>query len=350
MDRFARGHPIVGSLFPRILKSGTIIPVHKKGEHSQLMNYRPITICNNTSKIFERILYNQIIEHIMKNNLLSPNQYGFCKSRSTLFAMTHLQTEICNKKAKGFHCASVFIDLSKAFDVINHKILAYKLKHQFGFSLSAVNLIISYLTGRKQRVRINDIYSEECIVTHGVPQGSILGPLLFLLYFNDISALASNDVSLILYADDCTLIFKSGNPNDLQNIIQIRLNILQTYFKANSLFLNASKTKVMYFNKGILNLNVCIDNTSIELIDNFKFLGFYLDNKLKWDKQIDFILKKLNSVCCLLQRLRQFLPKKILLLIFKISLFFKRLFNLYKLTSRSTRRCLGCPGVPILFC
>ena len=281
-----------------------------------MVNYRPITICNNTSKIFEKVLYDQILNHLIKHKLLSPNQYGFCKSRSTLFAMTHLQAEICAAKSHGFYCATVFIDLSKAFDVINHKILCYKLKEQFGFSESAVNLIMSYLTNRRQKVVINNVFSHECLVNHGVPQGSVLGPLLFIIYFNDIIKLVSNDDSMVLYADDCTLVFKCRDKNMLENKIQNKLLLLQKYFKANSLFLNISKTKIMYFNKSEISLNICLDNIQIKIVKKFKFLGFHLDDKLNWSDQADFIVRKLNSICCLIHRIKHFLPKKIILLVF----------------------------------
>jgi retron-type reverse transcriptase len=212
-----------------------------------LSNYRPISVLPIFSKIFEKVVYNRLITYFNKYDILFKNQYGFRKGHSTSLALHHLFDNITKAIDQKEYTIAVFIDLSNAFDMVNHEILINKLKH-YGIRGLSLDWIKSYFGNRQQYVEYNGAYSSYNSIKCGVPQGSILGPLLFLIYINDLCN-ASNIVELILFADDTNIFFSHNNLPLLMNIINSEMNKLSEWFRANKLSINAKKSSLLLMNK-----------------------------------------------------------------------------------------------------
>ena len=212
---------LTSGIFPDTLKIAKIIPLFKKGDKTLLENYRPISILPAISEIFERIMFNQIHNHFSMHNLFYSGQYGFRANHSTQFAALELIDRITQDLDQGNMPITIFMDLSKAFDTLNHDILIYKLK-SYGLSEAALKLMQSYLTNRKQYVEINNTQSTKNDITLGVPQGSILGPLLFIIYINDIIH-SSTVFRFIMLADDTTLYTTLNTQEDINDILNDEL-------------------------------------------------------------------------------------------------------------------------------
>ena len=232
------------------------------------------------SKIFERIIYDRMIEFIDKFNIFSKSQFGFRKNMSTETALINF-VEFVHKGLTAKHnVGAVFMDLSKAFDVMNHDILESKL-HHYGFRGTFLKLLMSFIRDRKYFVNINDINSKIKNVNIGVPQGSTLGPLLFLLYVNDMKN-CSPILHFTQFADDTTLGYSCKNFQDLQTILEQEIHKVTKWLAANKLLLNVAKTHSMLFTfkHNVSNLKIMIDNTEIEEKCTTSFLGVQIDNKL----------------------------------------------------------------------
>ena len=233
------------------MKIAKIKPVFKKGVHDIVDNYRPISILPALSKIFEKVAYIQFYDYLVENKLLYAGQYGFRKNHSTELASIEFIDHVIHKLDKSKFPLSVLLDLSRAFDTLDHSILLHKLKY-YGADGPALDWFHSYLCNRTQCVQIDDSLSSPLPVTTGVPQGSILGPLLFILYVNDICSV-SNRFYPILYADDTTLISTlcvfdpiTGNNDDRSIAINRELGIINTWLEANKLSLNATKQNIWF--------------------------------------------------------------------------------------------------------
>ena len=197
--------------FPDTLKIAKIIPVFKSGDSKSISNYRPISILTSFSNIFEKIIAVRLRDYIDHNNILSERQFGFRTGLSTCMALLQLVDELTDSVDKNKVTAGVFIDLAKAFDTIDHGILLKKLQH-YGIRGVALSFFKSYLCCRKQYVFLNETKSELLTITCGVPQGSILGPILFLIFINDLNSVSSK-LKTIMFADDTNL-FSTGNSID----------------------------------------------------------------------------------------------------------------------------------------
>ena len=310
--------------FPDILKIARVSAIFKKGDNKLFDNYRPISILPAISKIIERIMHTQILEYFTNFNIFYANQYGFRKSYSTEMATLELIDRIMCNMATQKKFLSVFMDLSKAFDTIDHSILLSKLRY-YGLDESAVKFIKSYLSERNQFVVFQGICSDLLSLNIGVPQGSILGPLLFIIYINDIHY-SSNILQSILYADDSTFSL-SVETNDNQSLansslINFELDKVYQWLKANRLCLNAKKTKFMLFSRTkvdtIFHLN--INGVSLEQVENFNFLGLLINEKLDWTPYLLTLSRKLSKTIGILKRLKSFVPKHIMRIIY-LSLF-----------------------------
>ena len=238
---------ITTGIFPDSLKIAKIIPIYKKGEPTDLSNYRPIYLLPTISKIFERIIHIQLQEYLNRNKLLAEQQYGFRPNHSTEYAAVKLVDYISNKMDDHKIPGTIFIDLSKAFDTLSYDILLYKLKF-YGISGVEYKLLSSYLSNRKQYVMFNNTNSEFTEIRTGVPQGSILGPLLFSIYINDFITV-SNKLNFIMYADDTTIYFdlEDFEKDNLEHQINDELNRLNIWLKLNKLTLNTTKTKSIWY-------------------------------------------------------------------------------------------------------
>ena len=303
-------------IFPDALKVSKVIPLYKKDDKQLFSNYRPISLLPSISKIFEKVILLQLTEYLDKNNILHQNQYGFRKNHSTELASLHLVDYIYYTMDANEIPLNVYIDLSKAFDSLNHKILLSKLKF-YGVTGLSLDLLYSYLSNRKQCTLYNSTFSDFIGIKQGVPQGSILGPLLFSIYINDLPS-SSNLFDFLMYADDTTLFCSIDklNRNDRNIVINEHLDKVSTWMKSNKLVLNSKKTKYMLFhkhNKIVPTLELKINDNSIDQVSTFNFLGLHINSQLTWQTHIDEISKKISRVIGLIYKLQYILPQKILL-------------------------------------
>ena len=301
-------------VYPHLLKRAKVMPVHKGDSRMETKNYRPISLLPIFNKIFEKILHSRITSFIDKHNILFERQYGFQKGKSTEFALIDIQErilEILNKKE--IPCC-VFLDFAKAFDTVNHKILLGKL-HHYGIRGIALQLIESYLTDREQCVQVNDMLSEYEGVLHGVPQGSILGPLFFLLYINDI-ALSSKKLSFYLFADDTTILHSEKDIDTLEKTINDELVHVSDWLTANKLSLNVKKSNVLLFRTKNSPINrkirIKINGIDAEEKEDAKYLGVMVDNKLSYLSHINHVKSKLTKGNAILAKVRHYVPENLL--------------------------------------
>lgn len=302
---------------PDSLKLAKVIAIHKSKSKDEFTNYRPISLLPSVSKLLEKIVHKRLMFFFESYDLLYDNQYGFRPNRSTVDAVTKLLTDINSSLNNNNMSLSVFLDLSKAFDTIDHNILLNKLNF-YGIRGIAYDWFRDYLTNRRQYVEYRGARSTTQNITCGVPQGSVLGPLLFIIYTNDLPDALTHAKS-ILFADDTTLYISDNNLNRLYTEMNEELDVLTDWFKANKLSLNISKTKYMLFSN-ILNLKepttLCLSGVTIESCHSMKFLGIFIDDKLKWDSHINYVSKKVSNGLFAINKAKQFLPEQSLVSIY----------------------------------
>ena len=305
-------------LYPADLKIAKVIPVFKKGSLLNCSNYRPISLLSNINKIFEKLLYFRLYGFLDKNNVLFAQQFGFRKSLSTSQTLLNISQLIMDSLDKGMYGCGVFIDLQKAFDTVDHKILLEKLYH-YGIRGNAHDLLKSYLHNRQQFVSINGFESEKTFVKHGVPQGSVLGPLLFLIYINNLH-LAIKYSQVHHFADDTNLLHFNNSLKNLSKKVNLDLKFLYSWLVANKISLNAGKTEYIIFKhprKAMdYNVKLKINGTKLYPSNQIKYLGVWLDRDLNWHYQINAIALKLKKANGALTKLRHYVPPKTLKLVY----------------------------------
>ena len=310
-------------VFPDILKIAKVCPVFKNGEKSDFQNYRPISVLPSFSKFFEKVVHNRLLSYLDSNNILCRNQYGFRRNHSTYMALIDMYDQISASADKNEFSIGVFIDLSKAFDTLDHTILLRKLEY-YGIRGIAFEWFKSYLSNRKQCVILDGVKSSLKPVTHGVPQGSILGPLLFILYVNDIVN-CSDYLIFILFADDTNLFYSCKDLLQLLEITNRELAKLVEWFRANKLSLNVKKTNYILFgNKrlpAIGSINVSIDGNVLQRVASTKFLGVFIDEKLSWKTHIDQIAVKIAKGLGAMGRVRNIVPNSVLLTLYQTMIY-----------------------------
>lgn len=305
--------------FPKKLKIAVVKPLFKKGDDKDINNYRPITIIPILSKVFERVIYNRLNKFIDKYNILTTQQFGFRKNRSTTLACYNLVKEVTECIDNKMPVAALLLDLSKAFDLIDHGLLLAKIE-KYGLRGTAHDWLHSYLSDRSQCTQITRMTSDENSKTifkkqfqskyrinnRGVPQGSILGPLLFLLFINDLPSVTHH--KCLLFADDTTLIMKCTNPELYEYEINCAINEIVTWLNENRLMININKTKLIQFRNYKMNpitLDIKYQLSKVEKVESALFLGIMIDQHLSWKQHINLVCNKLNRFVYALKRVRK---------------------------------------------
>jgi hypothetical protein len=288
-------------VFPDLLKNAIVIPIYKGGSHMDPSNYRPISILTLFSKLLEKLFYNRLLCFINNNNVLHSNQFGFRKNKSTSLAVANVISSIINKVKNDKKVALVLLDLKKAFDFINHDLLINKLKH-YGIRGLPQQWLISYLLNRSQKVKVNCSFSTNRSVSAGVPQGSVLGPLLFNIFINDTFQFMDSNCEILLYADDTAIIFSSDTEVELQLLVNNFFIDYCAWCDTNCIVVNPVKSNFLLFN--VADIVVSINGHGLKQCDYAKYLGILIDDKLLWSRQVNHVF----NLCC--QRIGVF--KKVL--------------------------------------
>ena len=304
-------------LFPDILKRAKVVPLHKEGDETDPSNFRPISLLPVLGKIFERLIYNRIVNFLDRFDLLNCNQFGFRRNIGTVDAIGTLvegiREQMVDRSSSTF---CTFIDLKKAFDTVDHQILLRKCFSK-GLRGPVFDLLKSYLNNRTQFVEIGLKKSSDATIKTGVPQGSILGPLLFLLYISDFQVNDPN-TNLILFADD-TVVNTTNNVDSVNNSHQRALQESENWLIANKLTLNTKKTKCVVFGKSKKRIkpSVYLSKTEIEVKKSFRYLGIVVDNQLNFSEHVTQVTKKLTQFCGIFYRLRKALSSNQMVKAFK---------------------------------
>ena len=284
-------------IFPTRLKVAKVIPIFKSGDRTLPENYRPVSILCSLSKVFESVMYERLLNHLTVHNIIIPQQFGFRRKLSPQMALVSLIEKLTHSLDMNEYAVGIFLDLSKAFDSMNHQILLRKLEH-YGVRGVYLAWFESYLRNRIQCVEVNNCKSNSILINTGVPQGSILGPLLFLLSINDIVH-CSRLLAFVLFADDCNAINSNSNLRDLIISTNIELHALGTWFIANKFAVNMKKTHFM------LLCGMKVVDIEVELFlygkvlkqeITTKFLGVFIDKNLNWRVHINHIRTKISKI------------------------------------------------------
>ena len=304
------------AVFPEDWKVGIVSPIQKQGNLLYMSNWRPITILPLPGKLLEKCIHKRLLCYFDENNLISEDQYGFQADKSTMQAVMKLSKFLFEKRDKGDVLGCLFIDFSKAFNMISHDVLIQKLKAG-GICDNALNWIRSYLGSRKQCTKANNRISNTRYVPNGVPQGSSLGPLLFIYYINDLIELTARN-NVILFADDVVIFEGRQNAKELEKLLQGYLNKVSSWCTSNYMKMNVSKTKLMTINGDPDHeITLHTPHGNIGSITSYKYLGVWLDNSLNMNKHLNNGYKMAYQKVFKLKKLRKQLSTSTALLVYK---------------------------------
>ena len=282
---------------PSDFKMAKVKPLYKKNKQTDVGNYRPVSILNIVSKVLEKAIYVQLENYLVQNSLLYKYQSGFRQSFSTDSCLIHLLDFIKCQSSRGLYTGMVMLDLQKAFDTVNHDILLEKLK---AMGLESVEWFRSYLSERTQVVTIGKTISEPLNVTCGVPQGSLLGPLLFLCYINDMEISVDSDCKLLLYADDSAILFSHKDPDVIATKLGCVLDSCNRWLVDNKLSLHLGKTECVIYGsrrklKKVSDFKVECAGHTIIAQKSVKYLGIEIDQHVSGEDVANYVLRKANA-------------------------------------------------------
>lgn len=279
---------------PKEWKQAIVIPIFKCGQRSKPANYRPISLTCIPCKLYEKLICTYFTELWTETNFLSPFQFGFRNEHSCEASLAGITQKIINSIDKEEQVDAILLDMSKAFDVVPHDLLIEKLSEMKNVDQRLVIWIREYLFNRTQQVKVDDVLSDHTKVSSGVPQGSVLGPQLFLIFINGIAE--SMKCGIRLYADDCILYNTIKSIEDCEHL-QCDLNTAHTWISENGMKLNVAKTQRISFKrtpKGKIAFDYTINGNTLECSNSCKYLGVICDSKLSWDEHIQSTVKKAN--------------------------------------------------------
>ena len=304
---------LVSGSYPDALKTARVIPIFKSGSKFSVKNYRPVSILPSFNKIFEVLIYDRLQSFSEITELFSDHQFGFRRNNNTTLAIFKVLSEIYKLTYReGMYSVCLFLDLSRAFDTIDRNLLMLKLD-RLGYRGVANDLIRSYLENRKQYVNVNNSRSKIRSNDLGVPQGSVLGPFLFNVFINDIVTLPNS--SKYLFADDSLFIVRGKTLCECVNELKNLIDSLTQWLSDNKLIANANKTKLMIFSShNVTQLpNVIFNGKVIDWVNSFKYLGFIIDSRLKFDLHIQSLNIKLSKIQGLFYSVSRLMPRKVLM-------------------------------------
>ena len=295
---------------PSEWKIANITPLQKGGDKTSVSNLRPVSLLPLPSKIIERVLHDRIMFHLERNNLLETNQGGFQKKHSTMNTIAKLTNDIFEGINNREITTTVYIDLAKAFDTVNHKILLKKLKF-IGIKGNLLKLLGNYLKNRKQTTTLNDSTSKFRDIVCGVPQGSILGPLLFLIYVNDVSSVLRN-CKYQLYADDTVIYHTSNDVNYSKNHIECDLKRFTKWCNGNALTVNIKKSKYVLYGlksqtRKIVDHTLLMQNSKLDKVSSYNYLGVQLDMNLTYHKYLQGCVQRATHKIYMLSKIRRYI-------------------------------------------
>ena len=304
--------------FPDKLKIAKVISLFKKGNPEIPSNYRPISLLPIFSKIFEKLMYRRLYRFLEIHKVLYSLQFGFQENHSIDHALVSFTEAVRNTLDNKRLGCGIFIDLQKAFDTVNHRILLSKLEH-YGVRGCALEWFGSYLSDRKQYVSVNGSNSDVLSITCGVPQGSVLDPLLFLIYINDLPN-ASKKLTFYLFADDTNIYYECNDLPNLVKIVNKELRLVKKWLDANKLSLNIDKTNYIIFHSSSVKVpsdsDIKIGKKHIKRVKFVKFLGLLLDEHLIWRYHLSELSKKLARTCGMFFKIRNLLPLDVLICLY----------------------------------
>ena len=302
------------SLFPDPWKIARVSPIFKDGDRTEKSNYRPISVLLPVvSRLFEKLVFNQLYQYLNDNCFINSNQSGFRKFHSTITCLLKNTDDWYNGMDTGNLVGMIFVDLKKAFDTVDHQILCRKLE-SYGILHRELAWFGSYLLDRTQYCSVHGIDSQIENIEVGVPQGSCLGPLLFLVYINDLPRAVSNSTTS-MYADDTSLCLQSKDLSRLNEALNEDLEHLDTWLTSNKLSLNVAKTQSMLvsttakrnaLNVSNQNLQIKLHGTELEVVNKIKYLGVQVDNSLDWKSQVQAVSLKVSRGLGLLKHAKKF--------------------------------------------